>query len=68
MAEISAQLVKQLREQTGAGMMECKRALQETNGDLAEAAVVLRKRGIAGASKKETRSDQAGLDQLLHQP
>jgi elongation factor Ts len=61
MAEISAQLVKQLRERTGAGMMECKKALQETNGDLAEAEVVLRKRGIAGASKKESRSTKQGL-------
>ncbi len=61
MAEISAQLVKQLRERTGAGMMECKKALQETNGDIAEAEVVLRKRGIAGASKKESRSTKQGL-------
>ncbi len=61
MAEISAQLVKQLRERTGAGMMECKKALQETNGDLTEAEVVLRKRGIAGASKKESRSTKQGL-------
>ncbi|MBV8553463.1 MAG: elongation factor Ts [Acidobacteriaceae bacterium] len=61
MAEISAQLVKQLRERTGAGMMECKKALQEANGDLAEAEVVLRKRGIAGASKKESRTTRQGL-------
>ncbi len=61
MAEISAQLVKQLRERTGAGMMECKKALQEANGDLAEAEVILRKRGIAGASKKESRSTKQGL-------
>ncbi len=61
MAEISAQLVKQLRERTGAGMMECKKALQETNGDVAAAEVVLRKRGIAGASKKESRSTKQGL-------
>ncbi len=61
MAEISAQLVKQLRERTGAGMMECKKALQETNGDIAEAEVVLRKRGIAGATKKESRSTKQGL-------
>jgi elongation factor Ts len=61
MAEISAQLVKQLRERTGAGMMECKKALQEANGDLPEAEVVLRKRGIAGASKKESRSTKQGL-------
>lgn len=61
MAEISAQLVKQLRERTGAGMMECKKALQEANGDLAEAEIVLRKRGIAGATKKESRSAKQGL-------
>lgn len=61
MAEISAQLVKQLRERTGAGMMECKKALVESNGDLEGAEVVLRKRGIAGASKKETRSTKQGL-------
>ena len=61
MAEISAQLVKQLRERTGAGMMECKKALLEANGDLAEAEVVLRKRGIAGASKKESRSTKQGV-------
>ncbi|HEX4769209.1 MAG TPA: translation elongation factor Ts [Bryobacteraceae bacterium] len=61
MAEISAQLVKQLREKTGAGMMECKKALVETNGDIAEAEVVLRKRGITAAGKKETRSTKQGL-------
>lgn len=61
MAEISAQLVKQLRERTGAGMMECKSALTEAKGDLAEAEVVLRKKGIASAHKKATRSTQQGL-------
>jgi elongation factor Ts len=61
MAEISAQLVKQLRDRTGAGMMECKKALVEANGDLAEAEVILRKRGIAGASKKESRSTKQGV-------
>lgn len=61
MAEISAQMVKQLRERTGAGMMECKKALQEANGDPEEAEVILRKRGIAGASKKESRSTKQGL-------
>ena len=61
MAEISAQLVKQLRDRTGAGMMECKKALQESNGDLAEGEVVLRKRGIASAGKKESRSAKQGL-------
>jgi elongation factor Ts len=61
MAEITAQLVKQLRERTGAGMMECKSALQEANGDLAQAEVVLRKRGIASAAKKASRATKQGL-------
>ncbi len=61
MAEISAQQVKQLRDRTGAGMMECKKALQEANGDMAEAEIILRKRGIAAATKKETRSTKQGL-------
>jgi elongation factor Ts len=61
MAEITAQLVKQLRERTGAGMMECKKALTEANGDLAEAEVVLRKRGIASASKKASRVTKQGV-------
>ena len=56
MAEITAALVKQLREKTGAGMMECKKALEEANGDLAQAEVVLRKRGIASAGKKASRA------------
>lgn len=61
MAEISAQLVKQLREKTGAGMMECKSALVEAKGDLGEAEVVLRKRGLASAAKKAARSTRQGL-------
>ncbi len=61
MAEITAQLVKQLREKTAAGMMECKSALVEAKGDLAEAEVVLRKRGLASAAKKATRSTKQGL-------
>jgi elongation factor Ts len=59
--EISAQLVKQLRDRTGAGMMECKKALVEANGELAEAEVVLRKHGIASASKKSSRSTKQGV-------
>jgi len=59
--EISAQLVKQLRERTGAGMMECKKALVEAKGDLGEAEVVLRKQGIASAAKKATRSTKQGV-------
>ena len=61
MAEISAQLVKQLRERTGAGMMECKKALVEANGDMDLAEVVLRKKGIASAGNKESRSAKQGL-------
>ena len=61
MAEITAQLVKQLRERTGAGMMECKSALVEAKGDLPEAEVVLRKRGIASAGKKSARATKQGL-------
>ena len=61
MAEISAQLVKQLRERTGAGMMDCKTALVEAGGDLEGAEVVLRKKGIASAGKKALRSTKQGL-------
>jgi elongation factor Ts len=59
--EISAQIVKQLRERTGAGMMECKSALVEAKGDLNEAETVLRKRGIASAAKKSTRTTKQGV-------
>ena len=59
--EISAQLVKQLRDRTGAGMMECKRALVEAKGDLTEGEVVLRKQGIASAAKKATRTTKQGV-------
>ena len=58
--EIPAALVKQLREMTGAGMMECKAALQEANGDLEEARTILRKRGLAQAAKKSGRSTSEG--------
>ena len=61
MAEITAALVKDLRERTGAGMMECKKALVEAKGDLTEAEVVLRKHGIASAGKKATRATKQGL-------
>src|SRR5947209_18052473 len=61
MAEITAALVKELRERTGAGMMECKAALVESKGDTAEAEVVLRKRGIASAGKKSSRATKQGL-------
>ncbi|MBS0459445.1 translation elongation factor Ts [Thermomonas sp.] len=55
MAEITASLVKELRERTGAGMMECKKALTETNGDIDAAAEALRKSGLAKADKKASR-------------
>jgi elongation factor Ts len=61
MAEITAALVKELRERTGAGMMECKRALVEAKGDIGEAEVVLRKHGIASAGKKASRATKQGL-------
>jgi elongation factor Ts len=61
MADITAQLVKDLRERTGAGMMECKKALVETKGDIAEAEIWLRKHGIASAAKKSTRATKQGL-------
>jgi elongation factor Ts len=53
--------VKDLRERTGAGMMECKKALVATNGDMGEAEVWLRKQGIAGAAKKASRATKQGL-------
>jgi elongation factor Ts len=59
--EISAKLVKELRDRTGAGMMECKKALVEANGNLAEAEIILRKHGIASASKKSTRTTRQGI-------
>ncbi len=55
MAEITASLVKELRERTGAGMMECKKALSENNGDIDAAAEALRKSGLAKADKKASR-------------
>ncbi len=61
MAEITTAAVKQLREQTGAGIMDCKRALQESNGDMAKASEVLRMQGLARAEKKSARSASQGL-------
>jgi len=61
MAEITAQLVKDLRDRTGAGMMECKKALVEAKGDIGDAEVLLRKWGIASAGKKATRATRQGL-------
>src|ERR1700722_12010007 len=61
MAEITAALVKDLREKTGAGMMDCKRALAETAGDLEGAVDWLRKKGLAAAAKKAGRVAAEGL-------
>ncbi len=61
MAEISAKLVKELREQTGAGMMDCKKALKETDGDINKATEWLRQKGIASAGKLEGKVAAEGL-------
>jgi len=60
MAEITATLVKQLRDKTGAGMMECKAALTEAKGDMEEAITLLRKRGLAQAAKRAGRATAQG--------
>src|SRR5687768_1749513 len=59
--EITAAMVKQLRDATGAGMMECKAALAEAGGNLEEAQTILRKRGLAQAGKKAGRSTNEGI-------
>jgi elongation factor Ts len=61
MAEISAKLVKDLRDKTGAGMMDCKKALQESAGDLTKAVEWLRQKGIASAEKKAGRTAAEGV-------
>lgn len=67
MANISAQSVKELREKTGAGMMDCKRALEESKGDLDKAIDILRKKGITKAEKKASREVNDGLvDAYIH--
>jgi elongation factor Ts len=60
-AEISAQLVRELREKTGAGMMDCKRALVDTNGDIEAAVTLLREKGMAQAAKRADRATTEGL-------
>ncbi|NIW37219.1 MAG: elongation factor Ts, partial [Gemmatimonadetes bacterium] len=60
MAEISAKDVKALRDRTGAGMMDCKRALQETGGDMEAAIDLLRSRGAAKAAKRAEKSANEG--------
>ena len=65
--KISSQLVKELREQTGVGIMACKNALQEANGDITQAVDVLRKKGIAKAQKREGRSASEGqIQSYIH--
>ncbi len=61
MTDISAQAVKELRERTGAGFMDCKRALEETGGDIEAAVTLLRERGQAAAAKKAGRDVREGL-------
>ena len=61
MADISAELVKELRERTGAGFMDCKRALTDADGDLDKAALILRDKGLAAAAKKADRDAREGL-------
>src|SRR5262245_62202848 len=61
MTDISAEAVKRLREQTGAGFMDCKRALQETDGDVDKAVSLLRERGLAAAARKAGREAREGL-------
>ncbi|MDJ0634295.1 MAG: translation elongation factor Ts [Xenococcaceae cyanobacterium MO_188.B29] len=67
MAQISAKLVKELREKTGAGMMDCKKALAESDGDMEKAIEWLRQKGIMSAGKKEGRIAAEGLvDSYIH--
>src|SRR5512138_1264500 len=61
MANITAQMVKELRERTGAGMMDCKAALQETGGEMEQSVDLLRKKGLAKAAKKAGRIAAEGL-------
>src|SRR4051794_14767826 len=68
MAEITAGLVKDLREKTGAGMMDCKRALTETDGDVEQAVDWLRKKGLAAAAKKSGRVAAEGLVAVASAP
>ncbi len=65
---ISAQQVKDLRDKTGAGMMDCKKALEETSGDVDAAVTLLRKKGVAAAEKRAGRAANEGLcDSYIHQ-
>ena len=65
--EISAQVVKELREKTSAGMMDCKKALQEANGDIEKATESLRQKGLASANKKSSRIATEGvIESYIH--
>ena len=67
MTDIPASEVKKLRELTGAGMMDCKRALQETDGDIDKAVELLREKGLASAAKRADRAaDQGLIDSYIH--
>ena len=59
--EVSVESIKELRERTSAGIMDCKRALQESNGDLAQAEELLREQGIASAAKRASKATNQGL-------
>jgi len=66
-AEISAQAVKELRDKTSAGMMDCKKALQDSNGDMAKAIETLRQKGLASANKKTSRIATEGvIESYIH--
>ena len=67
MAEISTAMVKELREATGAGVMDCRRALDESAGDLKRAAEILREKGIAAAAKRSGReANQGVVESYIH--
>ena len=64
---ITAEMVKQLREITGAGMMDCKKVLSEADGDVEKAVKLLREKGLAAASKKSSRIAAEGIvDSYIH--
>ena len=65
MADITASMVKELREMTGAGMMDCKKALNETNGDMDAAVEFLRKSGAAKAEKKAVKSESINSEVIV---
>jgi len=66
MAAVTAKLVKELRDKTGAGMMDCKKALAATDGDTDKAVEWLRQKGIASAEKKIWSNRRRGIDRELH--